>query len=132
MTMTDPIADMLTRIRNGHKTKAESVLMPSSKIKINIARVLVEEGYINGYQEEDLENNKKNLLINLKYYEGRPVIEKIERVSRPGLRIYKPTNELPKVMGGLGILILSTSKGVMSDRQAKKQGQGGEILCVVA
>jgi small subunit ribosomal protein S8 len=132
MTMTDPIADMLTRIRNGHKIKAESVLMPSSKIKINIARVLVEEGYINGYQEEDLENNKKNLLINLKYYEGRPVIEKIERVSRPGLRVYKPTNELPKVMGGLGILILSTSKGVMSDRQAKKQGQGGEILCVVA
>ncbi len=132
MTMTDPIADMLTRIRNGHKIKAESVLMPSSKIKINIARVLVEEGYINGYQEEDLENNKKNLLINLKYFEGRPVIEKIERVSRPGLRVYKPTNELPKVMGGLGILILSTSKGVMSDRQAKKQGQGGEILCVVA
>ena len=132
MTMTDPIADMLTRIRNGHKIKAESVLMPSSKIKINIARVLVEEGYINGYQEEDLENNKKNLLINLKYYEGRPVIEKIERVSRSGLRVYKPTNELPKVMGGLGILILSTSKGVMSDRQAKKQGQGGEILCIVA
>ena len=132
MTMTDPIADMLTRIRNGHKIRAESVLMPSSKIKINIARVLVEEGYINGYQEEDLENNKKNLLINLKYYEGRPVIEKIERVSRPGLRVYKPTNELPKVMGGLGILILSTSKGVMSDRQARKQGQGGEILCVVA
>ncbi len=132
MTMTDPIADMLTRIRNGHKIKAESVLIPSSKIKINIARVLVEEGYINGYQEEDLENNKKNLLINLKYFEGRPVIEKIERVSRPGLRVYKPTNELPKVMGGLGILILSTSKGVMSDRQAKKQGQGGEILCVVA
>jgi small subunit ribosomal protein S8 len=132
MTMTDPIADMLTRIRNGHKIKAESVLMPSSKIKINIARVLVEEGYINGYQEEDLENNKKNLLINLKYYEGRPVIEKIERVSRPGLRVYKPTNELPKVMGGLGILILSTSKGVMSDRQARKQDQGGEILCVVA
>ena len=132
MTMTDPIADMLTRIRNGHKIKVESVLMPSSKIKINIARVLVEEGYINGYQEEDLENNKKNLLINLKYYEGRPVIEKIERVSRPGLRVYKPTNELPKVMGGLGILILSTSEGVMSDRQAKKQGQGGEILCIVA
>jgi len=132
MTMTDPIADMLTRIRNSHKIKAESVLMPSSKIKINIARVLVEEGYINGYQEEDLENNKKNLLINLKYYEGRPVIEKIERVSRPGLRVYKPTNELPKVMGGLGILILSTSKGVMSDRQARKQDQGGEILCVVA
>ena len=132
MTMTDPIADMLTRIRNGHKIKAESVLMPSSKIKINIARVLVEEGYINGYQEEDLENNKKNLLINLKYYEGRPVIEKIERVSRPGLRIYKPTNEFPKAMGGLGILILSTSKGVMSDRQAKKQGHGGEILCVVS
>ena len=132
MTMTDPIADMLTRIRNGHKTKTESVLMPSSKIKVNIARVLVEEGYINGYQEEDGEHNKKNLLINLKYYEGRPVIEKIERVSRPGLRIYKPTNEFPKAMGGLGILILSTSKGVMSDRQAKKQGQGGEILCVVA
>ena len=132
MTMTDPIADMLTRIRNGHKIEAESVLMPSSKIKINIAKVLVEEGYINGYQEEDGENHKKNLLINLKYYEGRPVIEKIERVSRPGLRVYKATNELPKVMGGLGILIISTSRGVMSDRQAKKQGQGGEILCVVA
>ena len=132
MTMTDPIADMLTRIRNAHKIKAKSVLMPSSKIKANIAKVLLREGYIKGFEEEEMGNGKKDLNIHLKYYEGSPVIEKINRVSRPGLRIYKTRTQLPKVMGGLGIAIVSTSKGIMSDREAREQGQGGEILCFVA
>ena len=132
MTMTDPIADMLTRIRNAHKIKATSVVMPSSKIKINIAKVLLKEGYIKGFEEEEMKNSKKVLNINLKYYKGSPVIEKINRVSKPGLRIYKPRNKLPQVMGGLGIAIISTSKGVMSDREAREQGEGGEILCFVA
>ena len=131
MTMADPIADMLTRIRNANKIKAKSVLMPSSKIKANIAEVLLKEGYIKGFEEEELGNGKKDLNIHLKYYEGSPVIEKINRVSRPGLRIYKTRNELPKVMGGLGVAIVSTSKGIMSDREAREQGQGGEILCFV-
>ena len=132
MTMTDPIADMLTRIRNAHKIKAKSVIMPSSKIKVNIAKVLLKEGYVKGFDEEEIGNGKKDLNIHLKYYEGSPVIEKIHRVSRPGLRIYKPRNQLPQVMGGLGIAIVSTSKGVMSDREAREQGEGGEILCFVA
>ena len=132
MTMTDPIADMLTRIRNAHKIKAASVVMPSSKIKVNIAKVLLKEGYINGFEEEEAVNSKKDLKITLKYYEGSPVIEKIKRVSKPGLRIYKTRTQLPKVMGGLGIAIISTSKGIMSDREARVQGEGGEILCVVA
>ena len=132
MTMTDPIADMLTRIRNAHKIKAKSVIMPSSKIKVNIAKVLLKEGYVKGFDEEEIGNGKKDLNIDLKYYEGRPVIEKMNRVSRPGLRIYKPRNQLPQVMGGLGIAIVSTSKGIMSDREAREQGEGGEILCFVA
>jgi len=131
MTMTDPIADMLTRIRNAHKIKATSVVMPSSKIKVNIAKVLLKEGYIKGFEEEEMGSSKKDLNIHLKYYEGSPVIEKIHRVSRPGLRIYKPRNQLPQVMGGLGIAIVSTSKGIMSDREAREQGEGGEILCFV-
>ena len=131
MTMTDPIADMLTRIRNAHKLKATSVVMPSSKIKVNIAKVLLKEGYIKGFEEEEMGSSKKDLNIYLKYYEGSPVIEKIHRVSRPGLRIYKPRNQLPQVMGGLGIAIVSTSKGIMSDREAREQGEGGEILCFV-
>ena len=130
MTMTDPIADMLTRIRNAHKIKATSVVMPSSKIKVNIANVLLKEGYIKGFEEE-MGSSKKALNIHLKYYEGSPVIEKIHRVSRPGLRIYKPRSQLPQVMGGLGIAIVSTSKGIMSDREAREQGEGGEILCFV-
>ena len=131
MTMTDPIADMLTRIRNAHKIKAKSVIMPSSKIKVNIAKVLLKEGYVKGFDEEEIGNGKKNLNIDLKYYEGRPVIEKMNRVSRPGLRIYKTRTQLPKVMGGLGIAIVSTSKGIMSDKEAREQGEGGEILCFV-
>jgi len=132
MTMTDPIADMLTRIRNANKIKAKSVIVPSSRLKINIAKVLLEEGYIKSFEEEERENNKKDLSIHLKYYEGTPVIERIDRVSRPGLRIYEPKDQLPKVMGGLGIAIVSTSKGIMSDRKAREQGEGGEILCFVA
>ena len=132
MTMTDPIADMLTRIRNAHKINAVSVLIPNSKTKQNIAKVLYEEGYINAYCVEELDNNKSHIVIELKYFEGKPVIEKIDRVSRPGLRIYRSQNDLPKVMGGLGIAVVSTSKGIMSDRQARQDGCGGEVLCVVA
>ena len=132
MTMTDPISDMLTRIRNAHKIRAKSVLMPSSKIKVNIAKVLHKEGYIKGFKEEEMINGKKDLNIDLKYFEGSPVIEKINRVSRPGLRIYKTRSQLPKVMGGLGIAIVSTSKGIMSDKEARERGEGGEILCLVA
>jgi len=132
MTMTDPIADMLTRIRNAHKINAVSVLIPNSKTKQNIAKVLYEEGYINTYSVEELDNNKSHIVIELKYFEGKPVIEKIDRVSRPGLRIYRSQNDLPKVMGGLGIAVVSTSKGIMSDRQARQDGCGGEVLCVVA
>jgi len=105
--------------------------MPSSKIKVNIAKVLLKEGYVKGFDEEEIGNGKKDLNIDLKYYEGRPVIEKMNRVSRPGLRIYKTRTQLPKVMGGLGIAIVSTSKGIMSDKEAREQGEGGEILCFV-
>ena len=132
MTMTDPIADMLTRIRNAHKISASTVSIPHSKIKESIASVLLEEGYIKGFSNEEAENNKSNLNIELKYFDGKPVIEKLDRVSRPGLRIYKQTSEIPRVMGGLGVAIVSTSSGVMSDRKARKIGQGGEVLCVVS
>ena len=132
MSMTDPIADMLTRIRNGQNVLLESVTMPSSKLKEAIARVLQDEGYIAGYSIADGENNKKELTVDLKYFEGKPVIENIQKVSKPGLRIYKGKNELPKVMGGLGVAIVSTSEGVMSDRDARAKGFGGEVLCIVA
>ena len=132
MTMTDPIADMLTRIRNAHKISASTVSIPHSKIKESIASVLLEEGYIKGFSNEEAENNKSNLNIELKYFDGKPVIEKLDRVSRPGLRIYKQTSEIPRVMGGLGVAIVSTSSGVMSDRKAREIGQGGEVLCVVS
>ena len=131
MTMTDPIADMLTRIRNAHKINALSVSMPYSKTKESIAKVLLEEGYIKDIDTEQMGDNKSNLKIGLKYFEGKPVIEEINRVSRPGLRIYRSKNELPKVMGGLGIAVISTSKGIMSDRQARQDGHGGEVLCKV-
>ena len=131
MTMTDPIADMLTRIRNAHKINALSVSMPYSKTKESIAKVLLEEGYIKDIDTEAMGDNKSNLKIGLKYFEGKPVIEEINRVSRPGLRIYRSKNELPKVMGGLGIAVISTSKGIMSDRQARQDGHGGEVLCKV-
>jgi len=132
MSMTDPIADMLTRIRNGQNVLLETVTMPSSKLKESIARVLQDEGYISGYSISDGENNKKELTVELKYFEGKPVIEKIQKVSKPGLRIYKGKNEIPKVMGGLGVAIVSTSNGVMSDRDARAKGFGGEVLCIVA
>lgn len=128
--MTDPIADMLTRIRNALSAGKLEVSMPDSKQKRAIAQVLKDEGYIADFSQAEVEN-KPVLNIALKYYQGKPVIENIKRVSRPGLRIYKGKNELPKVMGGLGVAIISTSKGLMSDRAARKAGFGGEILCTV-
>ncbi len=130
MSMSDTIADMLTRIRNAQHTRKADVRMPSSKMKREIARVLKEEGYIADFRVEPCDG-KPELVIELKYFEGRPVIESLERVSRPGLRIYKPADELPKVRGGLGIAIVSTSKGVMTDRAARKAGVGGEVICSV-
>lgn len=130
MSMSDPISDMLARIRNGQMARKAQVSMPSSKLKVAIARVLKEEGYINDYQVAE-EGGKSTLTIDLKYYNGKPVIEQIERVSRPGLRIYKGKEELPQVRGGLGIAIVSTSKGVMTDRAARAAGEGGEVICVV-
>ncbi len=131
MSMSDPIADMLTRIRNGQHAEKAQVSMPASKQKAAIAKVLKDEGYILDYSVAD-EDGKPTLTITLKYFEGRPVIEKVRRVSRPGLRIYKNKHELPKVDGGLGIAIVSTSKGVMTDRQARAVGEGGEVLCTVS
>lgn len=130
MSMTDPIADMLTRIRNGQKARKVSVSMPASTAKEAIAAVLKDEGYITDFASEG-EGAAKELSVELKYFEGVPVIEKIERASRPGLRIYRGQNDLPKVLGGLGVAIVSTSAGVMSDRQAREKGIGGEVLCVV-
>ena len=131
MSMTDPIADMLTRIRNGQKARKVSVSMPSSAAKVAVANVLKDEGYITDYSTE-AEGAKAELKVELKYFEGTPVIEKVQRVSKPGLRVYKGKDDLPKVLGGLGVAIISTSAGVMSDRQARKQGIGGEIICVVS
>ncbi|WP_298218674.1 30S ribosomal protein S8 [Halothiobacillus sp.] len=131
MSMSDPIADMLTRIRNAQMVEKSEVRMPSSKVKVSIAKVLQEEGYIENFSVVDVEG-KSELHIQLKYYAGRPVIETIERVSRPGLRIYRGSDELPKVMNGLGIAIVSTSSGVMTDRRARANGVGGEVLCIVA
>lgn len=132
MSMSDPIADMLTRIRNGQRINMENVVMPSSTSKVAIAKVLRDEGFIEDYSTEDAPGNKKDLTVKLKYFEGEPVIDTIKRVSRPGLRIYKKKDELPKVLGGLGIAIVSTSKGVMTDRAARDQGFGGEVLCYVS
>jgi small subunit ribosomal protein S8 len=129
--MSDPIADMLTRIRNAQASEKVSVVMPSSKLKISIARVLKDEGYIEDFKVSP-DGPKSNLEIGLKYYAGRPVIEKIERVSRPGLRIYRGSRDIPQVMNGLGIAIVSTSRGVMTDRKARAAGVGGEVLCIVA
>ena len=129
--MTDPIADMLTRIRNGQSANKAQVSMPASKKKQAIAEVLKSEGYISDYRVEDAAG-KAVLSVTLKYYEGRPVIDMLKRVSRPGLRIYKGKDELPSVQGGLGVAIVSTSKGVMSDRAARAAGEGGEVLCYVS
>ncbi|MEX0707960.1 MAG: 30S ribosomal protein S8 [Woeseia sp.] len=131
MSMTDPIADMLTRIRNGQNARKPSVDMPSSTAKMAVARVLKDEGYIVNYSVEG-EGATKTLSIELKYFEGAPVIETIKRISKPGLRIYRGTEELPKVLGGLGVAIVSTSAGVVSDREAREKGIGGEVLCVVS
>lgn len=130
MSLQDPIADMLTRVRNAQLSNLAEVKMPGSKVKIEIARVLKDEGYINNFTEEK-QGNKKVLNITLRYYQGKPVIEKISRVSRPGLRIFRPKDNLPLVKGGLGIAIVSTSQGIMTDRQARASGQGGEVLCTV-
>ena len=132
MSMSDPIADMLTRIRNGQKVALESVSMPSSKLKEAIAVVLQDEGYITGFEVSEEAGNKKTLTVSLKYFDGKPVIENIQKVSKPGLRIYRGKNDLPSVMGGLGVAIVSTSKGVMTERQARAQGFGGEVLCYVS
>jgi len=131
MSMTDPIADLLTRIRNGQSARQSEVSIASSKLKTAIVRVLKEEGYIADFRT-DGDGEKQRLTIGLKYYEGRPVIDRLERVSRPGLRIYRGKDELPKVLGGMGTVIVSTPKGVMTDRQARSIGQGGEVLCIVA
>lgn len=130
--MQDPIADMLTRIRNAQAVFKSEVLIPLSKLKLSIARVLKEEGYINDYQaNSSAEVAQANLVVELKYFQGKPVIDKIQRVSRPGLRVYCGKEDLPKVQNGLGIAIISTSKGVMTDRKARKLGEGGEVLAFV-
>jgi small subunit ribosomal protein S8 len=131
MSMTDPIADLLTRIRNGQTARKPEVSMASSKLKTAIARVLKEEGYVADVRLES-EGQKTTLTIGLKYYDGRPVIDRLERVSRPGLRIYRGKDDLPKVLGGMGTVIVSTPQGVMTDKQARSIGQGGEVLCIVA
>lgn len=131
MSMSDPIADMLTRIRNAQAAEKGQVAMPSSKLKISIASVLKDEGYIEDFAVRE-ESGKAELTIALKYYSGKPVIDRIDRISRPGLRIYKGKEDIPRVMNGLGVAILSTSKGVMTDRKARASGVGGEVLCVVA
>jgi small subunit ribosomal protein S8 len=131
MSMSDPIADMLTRIRNAQRVDKTEVLVPASKLKVAIAEVLKDEGYIEGFMVQPNEG-KPELRIGLKYYAGRPVIERLERVSRPGLRVYKGRDDIPQVMNGLGVAIVSTSKGVMTDRKARSQGVGGEVLCYVA
>lgn len=132
MSMSDPISDMLTRIRNAQMAEKTVVAMPSSKLKVAIADLLKEEGYVDGYKVIAGDGGKATLEIGLKYYSGSPVIEKIQRISRPGLRVYKGSDEIPKVMNGLGIAIVSTSKGLMTDRKARANGIGGEVLCVVA
>jgi len=131
MSMSDPIADMFTRIRNGQRVEKESVSMPSSKLKVAIAKVLKDEGYIEGFAVR-ADGPKAELEVQLKYYAGRPVIERLERVSRPGLRIYKGRDALPQVMNGLGVAIVTTSRGVMTDRRARADGVGGEVIAYVA
>jgi small subunit ribosomal protein S8 len=131
MSMSDPISDMLTRIRNAQMAEKASVVMPSSKLKVAIAKVLKDEGYVEDFAVRD-GAGKPTLEIGLKYYAGRPVIERIERVSKPGLRVYKGSTDIPRVMNGLGVAILSTPQGVMTDRKARASNVGGEVLCIVA
>ena len=131
MSMTDPIADLLTRIRNGQKAGKSHVNVPASRIKEAILAVLKDEGFIGEFRSESVDN-KPTLVVELKYFDGRPVIETLQRVSKPGRRIFRGKDELPRVIGGLGVAIVSTSGGVMSDREARAKGQGGEVLCVVS
>ena len=131
MSMTDPVADLLTRIRNGQTAGKAHVSLDSSKIKTAIARVLKDEGYVADFRIA-AETGKPRLTIDLKYFEGRPVIDRLERVSRPGLRVYKAKDELPRILGGMGVAIISTSRGVMTDREARAAGHGGEVLCIVS
>jgi len=129
MSLQDPISDMLTRVRNAQKANKVNVVMPSSKQKVNIAQLLKDEGYISDYKVSD--DTRKQLTVELKYYQGKPVIDTIKRISRPGLRIFKSKDDLPSINGGLGIAIISTSKGLMTDRQARAAGHGGEVICQV-
>jgi small subunit ribosomal protein S8 len=131
MSMTDPIADLLTRIRNAQQARKQEVTMAASKVKMAVVRVLKDEGYVTDFRLEN-DGGKALLTVALKYFEGKPVIDRLERVSRPGLRIYRGKDELPKVLGGMGTVIVSTPKGVMTDKQARSIGQGGEVLCIVA
>lgn len=131
MCMTDPLADMLTRIRNGQSAGKPVVSMPSSKLKLSLSKLLKEEGYIEDFTVH-VDGSKSTLEVKLKYFEGAPVIEKAQRISKPGRRVYKPTNELPKVLGGFGIAVVSTSKGLMTDQKAKAHGYGGEVLCFIS
>ncbi len=131
MSMTDPIADFLTRIRNGQRSGKTEVGMPASRIKLALAKVLKDEGYIEDYAVA-ANDGKSTLTLRLKYYQGRPVIDRLERVSRPGLRVYKGKDDLPRILGGMGVAIVSTSRGVMTDREARAAGHGGEILCIVS
>ena len=131
MSMTDPIAGFLTRIRNGQSSGKPEVQMPASKVKLSIAKVLKDEGYIEDFTST-VADGKPTMNVQLKYYQGRPVIDRLERVSRPGLRVYRGKDELPSILGGLGVAIVSTSKGVMTDRQARAAGHGGEVICIVS
>jgi small subunit ribosomal protein S8 len=131
MSMSDPIADFLTRIRNGQRSGKPEIAAPASRIKLALAKVLKDEGYIEDFAIES-ESEKPTVKVRLKYYQGRPVIDRLERVSRPGLRVYKAKDELPKILGGMGVAIISTSKGVMTDREARAAGHGGEVLCIVS
>mgnify|MGYP006203972513 FL=1 len=131
MSMTDPIADFLTRIRNGQSSGKTAINVPTSKVKVAIAKVLKDEGYIEDFSATEVAG-KPTLAVQLKYYQGRPVIDRLERISRPGLRVYKGKDELPSVLGGLGVAIVSTSKGVMTDAQARAAGHGGEVICIVS
>ena len=131
MSLTDPIADFLTRIRNGQRSSKPDVAMPSSRIKLALAKVLKDEGYIDDYAVAN-DGATPMLTLRLKYYEGRPVIDRLARVSRPGLRVYKAKDELPRILGGMGVAIISTSRGVMTDRDARAAGHGGEVLCIVS
>jgi small subunit ribosomal protein S8 len=132
MSMTDPIADLLTRIRNGQKAAKASVSMPSSTAKVAVCKVLKQEGFIDDYSVSEEPGNKASLSVTLRYHEGRPVIERLDRVSTPSLRVYRGKTKLPKIMGGFGVAIVSNSLGVMTDREARSRGQGGEVLCIVA